>query len=651
VSAIFGVFGGKPLDDADGQRIQEAMRARGLDSAAIWRGEDALIGVSRYTWEDSTHFSGGALVLEDDSVVAAADASIYYRDDLRAKLVAAGCTVPMRASATELILAAYRAWGERASEQLEGDWAYIIWDKRTRRVHGARDHGGKRPLYYALAGNTLVVASMLSGVIAHPAVKQEIDLRHLAATLAQFWDNGDETCWKGVRELLAGTRLGWSIASSERPKIVRHWEPPAMDSDSALPFDDAAEQLRALLERSVAERLVPGDVTAVWMSGGWDSPSVFAAGNALLQRRSDGASLKPVSISYPTGDPGREDELIQSIADRWQASIHWLDVEQIPLFDDPARRAAERDVPFAHTYEHWNRALARGSRTVGARVAFDGNGGDQLFQVSDIFLSDLFRAGRWTEVARQWRAKNGTGVGNFWGWIVKPALPAALTGLVDGLLGRPTSDYLERAIPPWVRPDFARRLELRDHERAGFPRRSGYRGWRREAHFYLAAHNLPRGFRCLAELSLAEGIELRSPLYDRRVIELACTRPRSERNDRQETKQLLRASMKGLLPDHVLAPRRHRTGITTAYSDRRLREAFPELMRTFMERPLLAELGIVEPSAIRANWERYLRTGDVTLKIPLFLTLQVELWLRSRLQPAATTQHQMHDGFTAVTRY
>jgi asparagine synthase (glutamine-hydrolysing) len=650
VSAIFGVFGGKPLDDADGQRILEAMRPRGLDTAAIWRGQGALIGVSRFAWEDAPHFSGGALVVEDNSAVAVADASIYYRDDLRAKLAAAGATASATASATELILAAYRAWGENAPEQLEGDWAYIVWDKLTGRVHCARDPGGKRPLYFTLAGNTLVVASMLSGVVAH-SIRRELDLRHLAATLAQFWDNGDETCWKGVSELLAGTRLDWNSAKGERPRIIRHWEPPAIDSTRALPFDDAAEQLRAMLECSVAQRLAPGDVNAAWMSGGWDSPSVFAAGQTYLQSHSDGASLKPVSITYPVGDPGREDELIQAIADRWQAPIHWLDVEQIPLFDDAARRAAGRDVPFAHTYEHWNRALARGSRAVGARVAFDGNGGDQLFQVSDIFLSDLFRAGRWREVARQWRAKNGTGASNFWGWIVKPALPVGLTSFVDGVLGRPTSDYLERAVPPWVRSDFARREGLCDHERQGLPRRSGHRGWRREAHFYLAAQMLPRGFGCLAGLSLEEGVELRSPLYDRRLIELACTRPREERNDRQETKRLLRASMKGLLPDHVLAPRSHRSGITTAYSDRRLREAFPSLMATYLEQPLLAELGIVEPAAIRASWDRYLQTRDVSIKIPLFLTLQAELWLRSHTARDATMQHQLSDGFTAVTRY
>jgi asparagine synthase (glutamine-hydrolysing) len=161
------------------------------------------------------------------------------------------------------------------------------------------------------------------------------------------------------------------------------------------------------------------------------------------------------------------------------------------------------------------------------------------------------------------------------------------------------------------------------------PSRAGYRGWRREAHFFLAAPVFPRAFQTLAGFALDAGVELRSPLYDRRVIEFACARPRAERNDGRETKRLLRAAMRGLLPDEVLAPRSTRTGITTAYSDRRMRAEFPVLLERHGKMQMLADLGIVEPDAMRRGWDEYCRTGSTALKIPLFLTMQVELWLRA----------------------
>ena len=133
----------------------------------------------------------------------------------------------------------------------------------------------------------------------------------------------------------------------------------------------------------------------------------------------------PVSISYPEGDPGREDELIREIAARWNADVHWLDIQNIPFFDHPAERAAVRDEPFAHPFEMWHRSLARGTRATNSRVALEGVGGDQLFQVSEVYLADLLRTGRLTELAREWKTKGMTGSGfrNFFRWAIQPNLP------------------------------------------------------------------------------------------------------------------------------------------------------------------------------------------------------------------------------------
>jgi asparagine synthase (glutamine-hydrolysing) len=337
-----------------------------------------------------------------------------------------------------------------------------------------------------------------------------------------------------------------------------------------------------------------------------------------------------VSISYPQGDPGREDELISSIASYWNSPVRWIDVDRIPLFARAETNAGQRDGPYAHTYEHWNRALADESRSLGARVAFDGNGGDQLFQISDVFLSDLLRGGRVSATALQWRAKGGRGAGTFFDWVIAPALPEPLRRPVVERLGRRSADDFTRPTPPWIRADFVARHALHERERSRMPSRPGYRGWRREAHFFLAAPVFPRAFQCLAGFALDAGVELRSPLYDKRVVEFACARPREERNDARETKRLLRAAMRGLLPDEVLAPRPTRTGITTAYSDRRMRAEFPLLLARHGKMQILAELGIVDPDAMRRGWEEYCRTRSTALKIPLFLTMHVELWLQAQ---------------------
>jgi len=634
MTGVLAAFG-DPLGAESESRFVERLRARGGDSCAIGRLQGATLIATRHAWESELDARAHEGFARGDSTLLAADASIYYRDDLRHALRGRGVGLAVNATAAESILAAYRAWGDAAPRWLEGDFAFVLWDSTRRHAVCARDFGGKRPLYYAMAGGRLVVGSTLAAVVASPGLTARLNAPVVAETCAQFWSGSDETCYEGVREVPAGATLVWTPGGA--PKIVRHWEVPDVGTIQGASLEDGARELRELLVRSTAERLAPDGETAVWMSGGWDSSAVFASARSALSEQQGTRRVTPVSISYPEGDPGREDELITAIASHWTSPVHWIDVEQIPLLGSAATSAGRRDGPYAHTYEHWNRALAVGARSLGARVAFDGNGGDQLFQISDVFLSDLLRGGRVSATANQWRAKGGRGAGTFFDWVIAPALPEPLKQPVLQRLGRRSADDFTRATPPWIRPEFVERHALHERERSRMPSRPGYRGWRREAHFFLAAPVFPRAFQCLAGFALDAGVELRSPLYDRRVVEFACARPREERNDARETKRLLRAAMRGLLPDEVLAPRPTRTGITTAYSDRRMRSEFPLLLARYGEMHMLADLGIVDPNAMRRGWEDYCRTGSTALKIPLFLTMQVELWLlaQAHVEPPA----------------
>lgn len=632
MSAILGIFGPGAVA-APAREMLARMASRGGDVADLWVSEDAVLGVSRDAWECAPGFGGPAAVVVDGDCVCVTDASLYYRDDLRRALAAAGITVDADAPPASLIIAAYRAWGTECAARLEGDFAFVLWDRRERRVVASTEFTGKRPLFHATLGEQLVVASTVRAITAHPDCPDEYDARVIAATIGQLWAASDETWHRAVRELVAGTTLVRTGRGT--PDVSRHWVPRVSD-DSPLAFDDAAAELRALLERATAERLAPIGPTAVWMSGGWDSPSVFAAGMSRLRATSDARALLPVSLSYPEGDPGREDELIASIAEHWGVPVRWVDVDTIPLFVDAPRTAGLRDGPYAHTYEHWNRRLATEARALGARVALDGNGGDQLFSSSDIFLTDLFWRGRWATLAREWRMKGGgTNWRGFLRYAVVPGTPAPLLRTVEALRGRRFRAPLERVMPNWIREDFQRASALQEWERSHLAAHRAEDEWRTEATRYFTMPAFGRGFRELGGFARDAGVELRSPLLDARVVRFASARPREERNTGMETKRLIRRAMRGLLPDHVLAPRTHRTGITVAYSDRRMRETMPALLEELFARPLLlSELGIVDPERLRGAWGQYLSTGALHVKIPLYLTMHTEFWLRARHEEA-----------------
>ena len=632
MSVVGGVFepDARQVPESTIGCMLEAMQPRSGARADVWRRDGVALWVSRHEWEMAEGLSGPVGVLEEDDFVIVADASLYYGNDLRRALASHG-VFPRAGTPTHLILAAYRAWGAMCTRYIEGDYAFAIWNRATGRLFCARDFSGKRTLHFAELGGSFVMATTVAGVLAHPRCPADLDLTVIAQTAAALALAAEDTCYRAVRALPDGCSLTWQRGSAAR--ITRFWFPPEVREQRRPRFDDAAEELRALLIGATAERLAPRERTAISLSGGWDSTAVFGAGQeALAQRAARSAyELRPVSISYPPGDPGREDELITSVAEHWNVPIHWIDIRQIPLFDRDQERAATRAEPFAHPYEMWHRALARGCRAVGARVALDGIGGDQLFQVSDVYLADLLASGRWVALAREWRAKGltGTGFRNFFRSAVQPALPSFALHLAARLRGgRPLVNYLERQVPQWLRADFVRRHALVERERALNPRRRGDSCAAHETRWYLTYPYFARIFGCVAALNAEEGVESRSPLYDQRVITFALSRPRVERSHGRETKRLLRHAMRGLLPDPVLAARPTRTGVTSGYFDRSMRDGFG-LLSGLLDHPILEELGIIDAATLRESAAAYLRYPEGNLGVRLYFTLQTELWLRA----------------------
>ena len=609
-------------------RLRSARRCLeflGGDVANVWSDPEVSIALTRKDWEQADDFSGDCMILHRDGLVVAADASIYARTALFAELAAAGVW-PAGPTPTHLVLAAYHAWSYRLAEHLIGDYAFVIWDAPRRQLVAARDLTGLRPLFYTTRDGGVSVASSARALAELLGRGTALNLATLGADVAGLpWALGSETVYDGVVAVPPAHVL---VAEDESVRIERFWHPPVAPAPHPMDGRDAAIVLRDLIRTAVSDRIGSGSAT-VWMSGGWDSTSVFAAGQDALDPV-DRGRLRPVSISYPVGDPGREDELIDLVAARWNADVHWLHSDDIPLLDALEQRAAETDEPPAHLYEPWNRALARGTRATGARVTLDGSGGDQLFQVSAIVVADLLRAGRWAEALRLARAR-GRGWRHFVQVGVMPLLPQRAFDAAEAILGRDVSrHYLERRIAPWVRAEFAAGHSLRERDLALLRATRGDSLAQSENILYLT---LPFGSAVAAYMRgplLDEGVENRSPLLDRRVVEFALSRPIHERASAYETKTLLRGSMEGLLPPSVLARRSYRTGVTVGFSRRRMREAYPGLVERLFARPLLlADLGIVEPAKLRDAAQRFFAGDrDEFLRVNLFYAMKVEFWLR-----------------------
>ncbi|MQA92415.1 MAG: hypothetical protein GEU90_19680 [Gemmatimonas sp.] len=624
MSGFFCSFGSDRTSREEVHRSALAgLQTLGGDEEQVWLQADAGLAVSRKSWQLSAEFSGPVLVHEEGELALAVDASFYAIDGLLRSLKAAN-EPPAGNTPSHLIAAAYRAWGHDLVQHLNGDYAFVIWDRTRRRVFAARDPMGSRPMFWTRVGSGVALSSSSRVLAELTGSVDRLNLESIGALCAGLtWSAGLDTPFLGVEVLAPGHRLSWEAGDLQ---TERFWWPRSAPDPQPIPHQEAAEELRHLLECAVADRLGP-EPTTVWMSGGWDSTAVFAAGMNCLRKNGRPHRLVPVSIAYPEGDPGYEDPLIRMVADHWDSEIDWLPSEKIPLLDRLEARAAESDEPPAHLYELWNRALGKRTRACGARVALDGNGGDQLFAISDVVLADYLRRRRFGSFLGHAKARRAFGRRHLLTFSAMPLVPSWAFRAAERVSGRFLPwHYLERRPAPWIRSEFIRRQRLRERDLASLQSGGSSRA-HDEGLTLLTMPVVGWNMAYMRGAMLREGVEVRSPLLDPRVVEFALSRPVTERTHEHETKILLRSAMKGLLPPAFLAPRPFRTGITVGYSKRRMAEMYPMLLRGLLKQRLrIVELGIVDRSRLEEAAERW--EADNWVRVNLFNTMRVEFWLR-----------------------
>src|SRR2546427_815220 len=305
---------------------------------------------------------------------------IYNYLELRDELRAHGHRF-RSGSDTEVLLAAYRQWGEDCVRRFNGMFAFALWDGDRRRLFCARDRLGEKPFYYHWNGEQFAFASEIKGLLA-AGVRPSPNHRAMYDYLeGGALDYGDATFFENVRQLPPAHCL---ILDGQRLALARYWDvPPGGEGPSRSPRETAA-QFRDLLRDAVRLRLRSDVPIGTCLSGGLDSSSIVCVANELMfgdhpevSRELVGERQKTFSACFD--DPAYDERrFIRPVLDRTGAESYYA-------FPDPKEFAAtllqliwQQDEPFGSTsvFAQWN-VMRLASRT-GVKVALDGQGADEL---------------------------------------------------------------------------------------------------------------------------------------------------------------------------------------------------------------------------------------------------------------------------------
>jgi asparagine synthase (glutamine-hydrolysing) len=586
---ICGFVGSGDADDV--ARMNRALAHRGPDGEGYWSHSEraVFLGHRRLSIVD---LAGGRqpMCTPGGERVVVFNGEIYNHRELRAELEGLGCEFRSDHSDTEVLLHGYRVWGRSLPGHLNGMWAFVIYDAKACTLFASRDRFGKKPFFYTMVHGGFAFASELSALRAHAGIRPRLGLSRVA--LRKYFGYGyipaPHTIWEKCWKLPSGHSLLLNLDEPTRPVVERYWkfelEPaPILDARQA---GQRIEELRATIQKAVVRRLQADVPIGVFLSGGLDSSSIAA----LAAKNVPAGKLETFSIGFeePSFD---ESGFARQVAAELRTVHHEerLSVEHARTLLPGV--VAQMDEPLGDS-SLLPTALLCQFAAGRVKVALGGDGGDELFAGYD-----PFRAVKMAETYSR---------------IVPKPVHRALAALVarwpvshrnmsfDFRLKRflRSGDVPQRQwLPTWMAPLTPAELS----EMFGEPVEpeevfsEAIEAWdscaqsdivSRTIQFYVQLYLTDDILVKVDRASMMHGLEVRAPLLDLEVADVARRIPWDWKYRYGETKYILKRAMAGLLPPSIINRAKKGFGMPVGqwFQDGALKIADPALARTFTGR-------------------------------------------------------------------
>ncbi|MGO4262291.1 asparagine synthase (glutamine-hydrolyzing) [Lysobacter sp. TAB13] len=629
MSGLAGVW--RAHEDWDDERLRycarsmiHALRHRGAHDHAVW--SDAAAGLAL---SHCRAFEGGAAQPAHSAngrYVLSLDGALFNRESLYHELAALD-EVAADACDAALLLAAIARWGlQRTLSRCNGAFALSLWDRRDRILWLARDRVGKRPLYYGWAGGDFVFASELKSLHRHPGFDAAVDPDAISLLLRYDYIPAPHSIHRGIFKLSPGAFLRLNPAAmraghgAHQPAhdtqvywCARQRMTEAVGSRTELALDEAVDQLEILLQQAVSARMNAPRPVGAFLSGGTDSSLVAA----MMQAQ----TATPVD-TYAIGfDDDRHDEsdwarkVARALGTRH--TEHRVDgrealgmIERLPqVWCEPFADSSQ--VPTLIASE----IVARRSP-----IAMTGDGGDELFFGHSSYCRAL-RNARWNAQLpgplRRWAHRSG-------GARAERARLGGLRALWAELGAREVEDnYLQR-VSRWRDPSAAVLGAREPLTVFGDPQRQLRIGDAADRIQFLDFQmDLPNGILTkIDRAGMACGLETRSPLLDRAVIEFAWSLPTALKHHRGEQKYILKKLLERYLPAPLIYRPKNGFGAPVASW---LRGPLREWAEALLDESRLRAEGHFDARVVRGLWGEFLG-GQRKWHTHLWNVLMFQAW-------------------------
>ncbi len=575
---------------------------------------DVCLGHRRLSIIDLSPLGRQPMSNETNDIFLVFNGEIFNYLELRDELRAKGHSFRSHTD-TEVVIHAYREWGEDCVTRFNGMWAMAIWDQRRREMFCSRDRFGIKPFYYFLDERVFVFASEIKGIL--PALETRPCADH--GVLSDYLMDGtlcrtENTFFKGIRRLSPAHNL---IVTASGTRTKQYWN--YTTRSQTYNYTKPVETFRELLMDAVRLRLRSDVPVGVALSGGIDSSSILALAGSLM-----GANRPKTFTAVFPGESYNEYEYARIASEAAGSELFCVDYQPGQFMEDLNRVIWSMDYPALEGQVLSRRELMRlaGSHV---KVVLEGQGADEMLAgyVARYFAPYLF-----DEIAGAGRRQKGLSfreLADSCREVHRACGRRAYEGLLRHLAPQSVS------LRPFRNLSASSRVCSREFSRlnSGHPEALEKGPFADRLtnllYFDLTKGVLPMLLKFGDALSMAFSVESRLPFLDHRLVEFVFSLPAHHKLRGSQPKGILREAMAGLVPEQILR-RTDKVGFETPLA-RWLGECMDDGVRPLLLSKRCRERGIFDVSRMERMLTRQER-GEAHAENSIFRWVSLELWFR-----------------------
>ena len=304
----------------------------------------------------------------EKSIWVTYNGEIYNFQSLRKQLIAKGHRFRTHCD-TEVVIYAYKEWGENAFLHFNGMFAFGLWDKYKKKLLLVRDRMGVKPLYWSKIGDSILFASEIKSILASSKFQRNPNLDAISSYLTFRQPIWDLSFFNGIEKLLPGHYL---VFENGQERIKKYYELPINENQENLGKDYYFNEVEGMLEESVKDRMISDVPLGAFLSGGLDSSILVA----MMSKHSK-SKVRTFSIGYDQDDYN-EEEFATIVSKHCNTEHKQIKISKRDYLDDWVKLIKHKDAPLSIPHEVPLYKMSIELKKY-ITVVLSGEGADELF--------------------------------------------------------------------------------------------------------------------------------------------------------------------------------------------------------------------------------------------------------------------------------